>query len=199
MPRVIETKVYKFEELSKEAKEKAREWFRERGFDYDWYDGVEEDFKTICKIVGITDVKIYFSGFYSQGEGACFEGSYHYAKDSVKKLMEYAPQDKELHRIVKELRELQRRYFYRLEARVKHSGHYYHKYCTNIDVYYGDDAPNSEAEGYLKELLRALMGWLYRTLEKEYNYLNSDEQVDETIKINEYEFTEDGKRQVCIH
>lgn len=32
------------------------------------------------------------------------------------------------------------------------------------------------------------------TLEQEYEYQNSDEQVDEAIRINEYEFTAEGKR-----
>lgn len=34
----------------------------------------------------------------------------------------------------------------------------------------------------------------YSALEKEYEYLNSDESVDENIKANEYTFTESGKR-----
>ena len=35
--------------------------------------------------------------------------------------------------------------------------------------------------------------WVYRTLEKEYEYLDSDEHVDEMLTINEYEFTAEGK------
>jgi hypothetical protein len=37
------------------------------------------------------------------------------------------------------------------------------------------------------------MRWIYRQLEREYEWLMSDEQVDESIRINEYEFTEEGK------
>jgi hypothetical protein len=197
MPVTKTVKVYQFDELSDEAKEKARGWYREGGFDYEWWDGVEDDFKTIANTIGITDVKIYFSGFSSQGDGACFEGSYHYEKGSVKKLMEYAPKDTELHRIVKGLYEVQRQNFYGISGRVKHSGHYYHKYCTDIELYkdYTDGGNDYLKDNdIVKELLRDLMAWLYRTLRDEYDYLNSDEQVDETIKCNEYEFTEDGKR-----
>lgn len=35
---------------------------------------------------------------------------------------------------------------------------------------------------------------LYKSLEKEYEYLNSDEAVDESLIVNEYEFDEDGNR-----
>lgn len=38
MPEVIETTVYRLAELSDEAKDEARAWYREGGFDYDWYD-----------------------------------------------------------------------------------------------------------------------------------------------------------------
>jgi hypothetical protein len=38
------------------------------------------------------------------------------------------------------------------------------------------------------------MKWMYRQLEAEYEYLTSDEAITETIRSNEYEFTEDGRR-----
>ena len=37
-------------------------------------------------------------------------------------------------------------------------------------------------------------GWIYRTLESEYDYQNADEQVDENIEANEYTFTAEGRR-----
>jgi hypothetical protein len=35
MPRIMETKVFKFEELSDKAKEKARDWYREGVLDHE--------------------------------------------------------------------------------------------------------------------------------------------------------------------
>lgn len=35
MPEIIETTVYRLGELSDAAKDKARAWYREGGFDYD--------------------------------------------------------------------------------------------------------------------------------------------------------------------
>lgn len=189
--------VYKFDELSEDAKEKAREWWREGGLNYEWYDSVEDDFKTIGKCLGINVTKIYFSGFSSQGDGACFEGSFSYEKGGVKKLMEYAPQDKELHRIAKELQQAQRVNFYQVYGTVKHRGHYYHKYETEFDLS-RNDGESIANEEYFIELMRDLMDWLYHILEKEYEYLNSDEQVDETIMANEYGFTKEGKRSMVI-
>ena len=44
MPEIIETTVYRLNELSDAAKDKARAWYREGGFDYDWHYAVYEDF-----------------------------------------------------------------------------------------------------------------------------------------------------------
>ena len=37
------------------------------------------------------------------------------------------------------------------------------------------------------------MKWIYRALEKEYEYQNADEQIGENIIANVYDFTEDGE------
>ena len=44
------------------------------------------------------------------------------------------------------------------------------------------------------QLMRDFANWIYKALELEYEWRNSDEQVDESILSNEYEFDEEGKR-----
>lgn len=192
--RVEETKLYKYSELSEDSQEKAREWFREGGFDYEWWDFCFDDAKEIGKILGIDISNIYFSGFSSQSDGACFEGSYRYNKGSVKAIKAYAPQDKELYSIALELSKLQRKHFYGLSAHVKHSGHYNHELCTDIHVYDRDeDYASAQDDEALSEILRDLMRWIYKRLETEWDYMNNDEQIAETIQTNEYEFTDGGR------
>jgi hypothetical protein len=36
------------------------------------------------------------------------------------------------------------------------------------------------------------MRWIYKSLETEWDYLSSDEQIIETIQANEWEFDENG-------
>lgn len=55
-------------------------------------------------------------------------------------------------------------------------------------------AMTSTAEDDVAEALRDLARWLYGKLEDEYDYLTSDETVDEAIAANGYSFTEDGER-----
>lgn len=185
------TKVYEFDELSDEAKEKARAWYRESAFGYDWYDSVYEDAKTCGALIGIDIEKIYFSGFSSQGDGACFEGEYRYKKGALKAIKEHAPKDTELHNIAMELQKEQRKYFYSLVAHTKQRGHYHHSGCMHVDTQ--DQYGEIDLDG-IKDQLRYFADWIYSQLEKEYDFLNSDAEVDESIIANEYEFTEEGER-----
>lgn len=52
----------------------------------------------------------------------------------------------------------------------------------------------ADAEETIIEALCDLARWLYRKLEREYDYLSSDEAGDDTIAANEYTFTEVGRR-----
>ena len=188
----VTTEVFTFSELSDDAKQTAIENNHDINTDYEWYDFNYEDAKQIGEIMGIDIDRIYFSGFSSQGDGACFEGSYSYEKGSVKNLKEYAPKDEELHRIAQELQDIQRKHFYGITANVKHSGHYSHKYCTQINV--DSETQQELPEDEICEVLRDYMEWIYRSLEKSYDYLTSDESISETLEANEYEFTADGNR-----
>ena len=51
-----------------------------------------------------------------------------------------------------------------------------------------------DAEEIVTEALRDLARWLYRQLEVEYDHLTSDEAIEEGIIVNEYTFTEAGRR-----
>lgn len=212
MPEVIETTVYRLDELSDAAKDQARAWYRDGGFDYDWHDAVYEDFQRIAEILGICfktrtvrlmgggsrqEPRIFFTGFWSQGDGASFECLYAYRKNASVDIRSHAPLDTTLHGIADALQAVQRRNFYQLRAEASHRGHYYHEYCMAISVT-RDSATwqdmTSDAEDVVTEALRDLARWLYRQLEREYEYLTSDEAVDEAIAANGYTFTADGRR-----
>jgi len=212
--RIEKLTLYYFDELSPAAKEKAREEFREGNMDYDWWENTYADVAQCAAILGIEintrydknpkgetvprGPEILFSGFWSQGDGACFEGTYSWAKGCAKAIKKYAPKDEELHRIGRELSSLQRKLNRSAVATMRHSGHYYHSGCMSVDVSSDWDKAQDYVPGgwedQLTKLMRDFANWIYRQLETEYDWLNADEQVDEAIMANEYEFTEDGRR-----
>jgi len=200
MPQVIENIAYTYDELSEAAKEAARDWYRQGALDYDWWDSVYYDAGQIAKILGIEiDRKdkntpaIYFSGFWGQGDGACFEGSYSYAKGAHKRIREYAPLDDELHRIADNLLAIQRKHFYQLSARVTHTGRYYHEFCTSIHVFHESDWADADTAEDLADILRDFMRWIYRRLEAEHDFLLSDETIEEYFRATDCLFDEDGR------
>ena len=184
--RTVETTVYKYEELSDEAKEKARGWYRDC-LDYEWWDSVYDDAKQIGEILGIYIDRINFCGFSSQGDGACYTGSYSYNKGWKKLLKKYAPLDEELVRIGTSLQMAQKHIGWTGTARITTSGMYSHSGSMLID-----DEYCREYWGPIKEALRDFADWIYKRLEDEWNWLTSDEVVEESITANEYEFNEDG-------
>jgi bacillopeptidase F (M6 metalloprotease family) len=61
------------------------------------------------------------------------------------------------------------------------------------------DSPNGQppttgSADAITQALRDLAHWLYRQLQREYDYLTSNEAVDESIEANEYTFTAEGRR-----
>jgi hypothetical protein len=193
-----------FGELSDPARERAREWYRQLEAAVT-YEDVYADAQRFGTVLGIDLNRhqtqrrlpaIYWNGFWSQGDGACFEGEYAYAKIAGTRIREVAPRETELHRIADKLQALQRPLFYGLTARVTHRGRYYHEYSTHIAV----DAPEhisddrfAAAEEAVSELLREFMRWIYRQLEEEYSAAMQDSAVDEAIIAGGYRFADDGR------
>lgn len=202
--------IFNYDELGDAAKAKARDGWRDGALNYDWFDYIYSDADNIAQIIGIkfgvkhveimngttrSEPKIWFSGFACQGDGACFDGSYSYAKGAAKAIRKYAPQDDELHRIADELQALQKRFFYRLEAQCSHTGRYYHSGCMSVcvgQVDCGFHDVDSDTDSELTDLMRRFADWIFGQLESEYEHLMSDENAAESIRCNEYEFHADG-------
>ena len=187
--KTITTNLYEFSELSDSAKTVARQWYID-GMGNDWQECVIEHCSDIASLLGFTDFKIYFSGFWSQGDGACFTGNYKYKKDSVKAIKSFAGVDTALHNIAKSFREMQRVEFYQMAVKISHSGRYYHENSMRYE-FSRLDGKESVLES--SECFKDFAKWIYKQLEKEYYYQISDAVIDENIACNEYYFTIDGK------
>jgi hypothetical protein len=208
MPQVIEKTVYTFAELDGRARERAREWFLDGMNDDSSF--VIADFETICGLMGVqlaqrsvmlmsgkdrNEPRVYWSGFWSQGDGACFDGAYCYRKAAAQAIREHAPRDVELHQIAEALEGAQRPFFYQLTARCRQRGHYMHSGCMAVDV---EDARDrcrdvSAAEDAITRALRRLADWFYDQLRNEYEDQESEAVVAVTMEGNGYTFDEDGR------
>ena len=202
--RTIEIKLYKFEELSEEAKQKVIEKMYDINVDDAfWYEFIYEDFEEKAKQAGFDvsrgkrELNIYWSGFWSQGDGAMFE------YDGLDKslLIEFVDQLK-----LSPMRKQWLKSQVIISGNGKHSGHYYHENCCYHSINFEPNFQWSEAinfnnwiesfieefENFVIDKYKDLCKELYRSLEKEYEYQTSKEAIIETIQANDYEFTEDG-------
>ena len=207
MPRVIERTVYRFHELSDKAKARARDHYREQGLHDQWWDFVYEGAIRVAGILGIDIVPksqnapaIWFSGFSSQGDGACFSGRYASkpGTETTEGIRSECPQDEELHRIADALALLQVsarvQHGQRIEANITTSGSYCHSGTMNVDATYtGGDSPDPEIAEELQQLMRDFADWIYARLEDEYDRLNSNEHIDEALLNGDNEFEESGE------
>ena len=201
--QVIYKNVFTFDELSDDAKQKVCMGEGEHVF----YDFVYEDIVRMAEILGIEidtrPVKLMGGGtrqdpciywkLFCQGSGACFTGTYRYAKGAVKAI-KAETNDDELIRIAQTLQDVQRKHFYRLWAHVKHRDRYYHAHSMDIDVVDREDQYRDlgDAEDAIKEALRDFANWMYKQIESEYEYQTSEEAVRQTCEANGDEFYEDG-------
>ena len=197
---IVEIKTFKFEELTEQAQQNAIEQFRNNDhLEYGWHDSIKEDFHSILGLIGFYNIESQFSGFWSQGDGASFIADYSYKKGCLKVIKEHAPLDNELYKIVEGIVYHQKDNGYLLTCNIYKNNHRYSysntmsfDWCKNGDSYF--DWKNTHVEGEIEQLFKDLAEWYYKQLESEYNYLNSDESIKETLIVNEYDFLECGNQ-----
>lgn len=171
MPRRKYKTVYTFDELSDKAKDKARDWWRQGGLDYEWWGYIYEDAKRVgLEITSFgLDRDKHATGHLTMT-----------LQDSIKAILKDHGKDCATYKLATKYQEDVQ------EATVKAR--------LNEDEDAGEafiDALEELTEAYEKDLLAAYANML----QDECDYLLSDEAVDETIRANEYEFTKGGERE----
>ncbi len=188
----VTVNLYTVDELSADIRQKVIDKHRYINVDYDrWYDFIEDKWLKELESLGYDDIKIYFSGFGSQGDGACF-----IANIDIEKWVAVHKKKSEFAALLKWQKE-----YGDVTACIIHNHHYYFASSTSVSV--GENnwsAPENiqqqfeKLEEYIKKEREALGNRIYDELEEAYFDLTADESVLETLQINDYEFFEDGRR-----
>jgi hypothetical protein len=198
--------IERFEALTKRQQDEILDKHRHFNTEHiEWWDAAYDEFKADMDKIGIEVHRMYFSGFYSQGDGACFEGS---VNDWPKFLESVGYTCPALTALAAAS----------WGFSVKHSGHYYHENCTHFsaDMVGPDDYYESEMDQFVdahspyktdiqnaafvailqgynfsslhdefEEAFKSHMRDLYNRLEVEYDALTSDESVLESLHAND--------------
>jgi hypothetical protein len=215
-------KTYSFEELSPEAQENALDNNREINTeDEDWDVSVKEDFELDMGDIGINNIEISYTGFFSQGDGASFTSDdidtrKFFTAVGIKsnKYLDMSTdderaqgEDKEFYDLLGNMEKVgQTEDIVRIKpedikvtiVRTDSRHYHYNTVKTNVEIW---DEPDDWEEPYgftdeleekTTEFVRNQCKDLYRMLEKEYDHQNSDEAVKNTLIENDYEFDEEG-------
>ena len=190
--RKVNIELYQFKELSEEAQKRVIENMQEDDsfLMYDWYSWVYDEFKSKMYQKYMCNVNdIYFTGFWSQGDGASFSGYViieEYLK-ATKQISKYANLRKYLEQ-------------YTPSVDIRQSGNYYH---SNTMSFYDEDFTEATEKQQdqlykimdeIEEVMKQEADDLYRELEQEYEYQTSDEAIAEQLINAEYEFYADGRQ-----
>jgi len=169
--------LYSFDELTKEQQEKVIENHRDINTFDNWHDWEIEEWTQKLSRQGFNDAKIYFSGFYSQGDGASFSANVDLSKFlkgrrlATKYAKEMKLAEETGDNIVIE----------------QSSPHYCHEYTMSID---SDNLP-ADLENFILEEARKQACAIYKDLRSLYEDLTSNETIAETLRANEYLFNEE--------
>lgn len=196
---IEEVKVYSIQDVKSNSEflEKVLEKHRDINTSFDWWDFIHEDFKE--KNNEYFDISnIYFSGFWSQGDGAMFE--YTNISNRLKDIfidgLDLSP-----------MRKGWLRNNVYVSGKGIQRGHYCHEKSCSHSIYWEVDNGDlywdrtlykwiqsfeSDFEDFVEELYVNLCTDLYSALEKEYDYITSHESILNSLEENDYEFTEDG-------
>jgi hypothetical protein len=164
----VTIKTYTIDELSEKAKTKAREWWMSAGFSSDdaW-----EQIKEDALNVGLKIICLRPTGIQGNNEGH-FEK---FAEDTAERIIKEHGKSCETYKTVTSylvsLKELKR--------------------DEDGELYMQEQDKAEEIE---KDFLYNLLEDYRIILEKEIEYQESDENVDEVLRANEYAFDENGKR-----
>jgi len=208
--KTITLKLYSFNELDKNAKEKALTTYRDFNVEFDWWDDEFEDFIRLCAYMGIAVTKdsIKFRGFWSQGDGSGFSASV-----DIPKLIsaltneawkDYAPQQEFAFptvQIDRRVLALVANHILSSEPQIICRSRYY---GIVVDLGISEVVKDGKThdnifeeldklEEWLRSVAEELNRYLYQTLEKQYEYLTSDSAVKLTMLTNGYLFTADGR------
>jgi len=174
MPKKLETTVYTYDELDEKAQQKAREWMLENSYHDNWWECTYEDAEQVG--LKLTEFDLDRN---RHAKGEFIAGPLEVAEN-----------------ILKEHGESCETYKTALQFKT-----FYVPMIEKLDQLQADDELveqameyESQMEDHADEFLAELLEDYSIMLQKESEYLSSDEHIEETIRANEYTFLENGKR-----
>lgn len=195
--KTITVNLYAFDELSDKAKERARDWWRSCDDEFPWQRDFENTVKTIENSF---DVEFDNIGPYEYNPYWNDKNDY---RDTYKmpfgRAVAYINNNFDF-KVLKSARDYSgsvRRVGCAL-AKKCYTDNFLTGYCADYVIHesykkfveFGRKYPGATLSDFFDILARGLRD----EIESDYDYMQTDEYIDDVLTINNYEFTEDGKK-----
>jgi len=192
--RTEKVKVYKFQELKPKIQEKVFEDNRDINTQFEWWDFLHESFKEDLEQYGI-ECEGFNWDIYSGGYIAMYKPQVNTDK-FLKKVLEdtYKKSTLQARQMLATLEDDSDEDDFELYIDTDTYGNYGNKNYVKTE---GEMSENLKEllEGIdLTEYLNNILEGFLKQLQTEYEYLMSDEAIQDTLIANEIEFLENGKR-----
>lgn len=168
----------------------------------DWHDFILKDWKEKLENFGFYQPEINYSGFCCQGDGASFTC---YRIDLPVFLENFGDEidltEKQKNLLLALMKDYE---VFGFDVK-RRDHHYYHQYTVFVDsedclynfsgytrLYNFLQNAMENIEKVIAEKVIEFSCKIYRELKKEYDYLTTEEAILESLRANDYEFTEDG-------
>lgn len=211
-----------FKDLSAEIQAKIIDQRRYSSVDYIWWDFIYEYIEEVGSAIGIdllhrddNTPDIYFSGFYSQGDGSSFNAAFNvdqFALAREKCKTEFGEGDEGINELIQMVETLYNNllafeFTQKCQVdldddndEVRFTGNNaYHDVRVSMSSFFSydvqyypfgtDEFPYHED---FLELAKAFNAWIYENLENEYEHLTSDEYIKEWLTETTTLFNEEG-------
>lgn len=170
--RIIATAVYSFDELSKEAQEKAIETVRN---DHEVYlDDTVEEIKEELETLGFINPSIWYDLSYSQWSGAVFDCK----SIDIEKLAQSVW--------------ISPTWIDKIQIGIN-STFYNHERTRYTDVFFEEGKYSRDTENKIEEFRLSKCKEIKKRLQEEYDFKLSDDSIKSIIECNWYEFLESWK------
>lgn len=196
--RTVETQVFQFDELSDAAKEKARDWYRS-GDSYPWAEENRDSLEKFCEVfpVKARDWSYDAWNFSMDARATCDDET---AELTGPRLLAYLQNN--YAEVFSQAKRYSKGAPYHPGVKVRKSRVMREETSCPFTGDCMDESLLDPLRAFLKKpdgrnfadlLTDCLESWA-KACQQDCEYQNSDESVEETIRANEYEFTEDGER-----
>ena len=186
----------KYEELSDKAKENARMGMSDINTDHDWWEYTYEYVGEVAKSLGFEWFEV--TGFdLERGSYVQYDGQFYFNKMKLDELSD--KQKDELKWFIEPI------LAQNALCAIHSQGSYLWAQVTptgRVSLNVNWEVANTDTPDELEELLDGeaietafseFADWIQARLQEDYDYLTSDEVIEESIVDNEYDFDEEGK------